>query len=546
MTPWRVAAGRVARDVFLQYSVVVLILLAVTAAGISSPIGSKLAWFGLAWIAVAVAADLLGAVPRQLLASRARTGLAAAGVAALILVGYALRAWLQRTSAYPLGYDYGFYRTAMDSYAAHSHIPEATLPHWIKDQFEPGVLYLHVALSKVAGIDAYEHLRWLFPIVSAGLVVPLYAAARDRFGPLAGLAAGTLYTASFAQFTVYEYLYEKNVLGLALWLALVVTLRRRAWFATGLLLGGIGFLHRPTFLLALVTMAPAAIKALLGRGDRIRLLRLAVALPLFLPLWLLRAKQYFGVALLQVQAVGDNVGRAVPEGGGTFLGFLQYQNAAAAYLPVAVAGAVALWRRGERAVSVALLACFANVALHLVFFNRFIIMLDLVAVLTGGVVYLLYLAALRPRWRASTLALVVLIAAAPTVDQATRPAGPPYVWLNGSQKDGLAWVRDHVPADATLLASNLDGPYVAADTGRRTYAPGLFDDPHTGTQWRGFFTEHNNQSIQAFLAAYPQPLFLVHATGHGPGLGTSKYTEPWFHLEYDAGGLRVWSYHPGP
>jgi len=527
--------------VFRNYSVVFVVLIAVAAFDAVPGVRSRFAWFGAAWVAIALAR----AWSREEAPEFPNANRTVILVGLALAVGVALLWRLLRLAHGPMteGYDWGFYKFAFQTYEDSApRIPEGELPPWIRLQFEPLLPLLHMALHLVAGLDAETHLRLLFPLLSSFLCVGVYAAARSAFGPTAALVSAGFYAASLTQLSVHQYLYEKNVLGLALLLALFVALPRRAWVASGLLLGALAVTHRPTLLLAAVAVAAyATLDLVRTRAWKGWALMAGTSLPLFLPIWMLRRDDYFGLGLRTVAAAGDSVGSASPEAGGTFLNFLQYQAAAAAYLPLATAGAFLLWRRSRLTILCFLLA-LANVVAQFVFYNRFIIMLDLVALTLAGA-SLLCVTPGRPRWvRPGAALTLVLLAAVPTVLEAQSPQGPPHVWVDERQMEGIRWLKEHAPADATVLASNLDAPYVLAESGRRTFAPGLLDDPHTGQEWRAFFTEQDAGEVRAFLAPYGRDVFVYHAEGHGPGLGTSKFTEPDFRLVYDEGRAKVWQF----
>lgn len=525
--------------VFHNYSAAFLLLVGLSAFSVWDYLSGRVAWFGLVWVALAVLYVRMARPKPAEPALGGRTiGLLLAATVAFALV---VRFLPQAHTSIPIGYDYGFYKRAMETYeGASPMVPEAGLAPWIRLQFEPGILLLHQALHEVAGLDAYTHLRTLFPLFSAFLCIPVYAAARAFFGPFHGLVAAAFYAASFAQYTVHEYLYEKNVLGLALLLALLICLRNRRWAAAGLLLGALGITHRPTTLLAAATFATVGAYDVYRRREWKGWATTAgLGLALFLPVWILRSDEYFGLGILTITAAGDNFGHAVPEGGGTFLSFLEYQNAAVAYLPLALAGALVAFRRATLP-ALAFLLAFLNVGLRFVFYNRFIIMLDLLGLLLVGAALVASVPGKRAWLRPTVVAALLVFAAVPTLREATAPPGPPYLWLSDDQREGVFWMRDHLPANATVLASNLDAPYVIADSGLRTYGPGLFDDPHNALDWRLFFTSQDPDFVREFLRAYGPGLYVFHAEGHGAGLGTSKFRAPDFELVYDEKGAKVW------
>lgn len=544
MAPERTTAWL--QTILRQYSVLLLIVLALVPFGLGRVIVPRLAWFGLAWFALAVVVFLLAGRRPELFRWQPRRVHLTIILTGLFAAALALRFLPYLHTDIPIGYDYGFYKATMVAYEdAAPNVPEGSLPLWMKIQFPPLAFILHEILHVVAGLDATTHLGVLFPILSAALVFPLYATTRDYFGTGAGLVAAGFYVASFAQYTVFEYLYLKNVLGLWLLLGLFYVIDRGRWVAGGILLGALGSLHRPTFLLAAVSLAVVATWTIARTRDiHGWATTAAVSLPLFLPFWFIRFDQFFDFGFGVVQGAGSQVGQAVPEGGGTFLNFLQYQSAAITYLPLAMAGAVLLlWRNKGLLPVAAFTLSFLNVLLAILFFNRFIIMLDLVAMPLVTAAFMATTHGLKTWIRPTILVLLLILTAAPTVSEAVREPHPPYAWITDQQQEGIHWIADNTPADATILASNLDAPYVIADSHRRTYGPGLFDDPNTGTQWRRFFTTDNETQIRDHLAVYPEPLFIYHAEGHG-GMGTAKFTPPLFDLVYDQDGAKVWRYTP--
>jgi hypothetical protein len=531
---------------FHQYSALLILLLVAVTFGLTLGLERRVAYFGLAWVLLAVLVFQLRHKPWDPATWQTNRRMLTALLALITLTALILRLLPLAHTNLVIGYDYGFYKATMLTYEASATIPEGSQPHWMADQFPPGLFVLHKALYEVAGLDAHAHLRYLFPILGALMAPILYAATRNYFGTGAGLIASAFYSLSFTQYTVHEYLYEKNVLALILLLLTFFTLNRRAWVPAGVLLGAIGILHRPTFLLAALSVAVIGAYAL-ARGHEKRgfLITGLVSLPLFLPLWLIRADTYFTFALRSVQTVGDNVGAAIPEGGGTFLTFLQYQNAAVTYLPLAFAGALLLLFRRQALLPVAALALSTlNVLGKFIFFNRFIIMLDLVSYPLVATAAMATTQKLRRGLRPAILAILLILTAIPTILEASKEPGPPYLWINDEQHTAITWISENTPNNATILASNLDSPYVIADSGRRTYGPGLFDDRHTGAQWRAFFATQDAGQIQEFLKNYPTPVYIYHAEGHGEGLGTAKFKTPLFTIVHTAPGATVWQYTP--
>lgn len=539
-------AYEVLRGALHQYSLALLALVALVVLGVAPPfIASKIAWAGLAWVALALATFLIERrewIRPHWRPTRTHILLILGAAATLALV---LRYLPQAHTELAVGYDYGFYKEAMAVYErASPQVPEQDLPDWVALQFEPGLLWLHQVLHEVAGLSAHDHVRTLFPIFSGLLLIPLYAATRAYFGAAAGLGAAGLYAASFTQYTVHEYLYEKNVLALALLLLLFFCLAHRRWIPAAILLGGIGVIHRPTFLLAAVSLATyTAVDFARTREWKGWLIVALGSLPLWLPLWVIRAQHFFAFGFLVIESAADTVGRYQPEGGGTFLSFIEYQNAAVTYLPLALAGSLLLLRRNQAVLpALAFALSFLNVVLHFVFYNRFIIMLDFVSLLLVAATLFHVLAPFKPRTQTLAVGALFLLTLVPTLVEAFRPPAPPYLWMSDEEHDGVEWIRENTPEDATLLASNLHAPYVMADSARRTYGPGLFDDPHNQREWRAFFTTTDPAAIDDFLDTYPEPLYVVHIGNYPSSLGHTKLRPPQFELEYQKENVEVWRY----
>lgn len=525
----------------LSYGRFLVVLVGLVSVGAAPWVASRIALFGVPL--VLAAAVLFWHEPeRGRVRWRAPAWFVVAFLVGVVLFSLGLRLLPSTSSPVPLGYDYGFYETAFQTYEGSPR--DSDVPAWIRFQFEPGLLLLHQTLHHVAGLSAAVHLRFLWPLLGALVAVPLFTTTRAFLGDAPALVASGFYAASYTQFAVHEFLYEKNVVALMMFLVLARCARAEHWVAAGLVLGALGIWHRPTFLLSAFALAVfAAVDVVRTRRWTEWVGTGALAAAIFLPLWILRRQDYFGLGVGVIRTAGEGVGSAVPEGG-TFIDFFAYQNAAITYLPLALAGVVLCLRLGRALlVAITFLVAYLDVAFRFVFYNRFIIMLDLVGLGLVGAAFFALVPSRRPWMRPAVLALLLLLAAVPTVQEATRPPGPPHVWIDAAQYEGMLWLRDHAEQDAGVLASNLDAPYVLAATDRRTHGPGLFDDPQNASDWRAFFETEDTDRVRAHLAAYPMPLYVYHADGHGPGLGTAKFREPLFTLVHEAGGARIWRYN---
>jgi hypothetical protein len=510
------------------------------------PLTSRIAALALL-VALAIAALLLlrrerpeaGTPPH---ADREGLGLGGLGLALLGLAGLAgwvLRILPYRATSVPLGYDYGFYKLAFDAYQAPS-LPLATAPHWMQEQFPPGLPTLHAVLHAVTGLDATTHLTVLEPLLAASLALPAFALVRSRFGTPAGLVAAGLCAVAFPLFAAHAYLYEKNLGALLVLAGGLFLLARRAWVAAGFALGALGVWQQPTFLFAALGLAAAFAVDVARRGPwRGWLLGAAASLPAFLPVWLLWPTAFLPAGLTVAEKAGYAIAgeASFP---GTFFGLGTYLEVAAAYLPLALAFLPVAARSRRTVPLVALFAAgLLYVLLELPLHDRFLIMVDLVAVVLAAPAAWSLVPG-RPAARAAVALLVILLAALPTLAESLHP-DPAHRPVTEAQREAIAWVAANLPPDAVLVSDNLVSPHLAAEGGHRTFGPGLFDDPHDRAAWVAFYASRNATAVRGFLRDYGSDVYVFQPAGWaGP-----RFQPPAFRLVHEADGAKVWHLEEG-
>lgn len=525
--------------VLLQLAILVAAACGVLALGWLPGLGLRAGWLAaLAGLAAAVAVlrwPLAGPHASQALR---RPEVLALGLA--VAIAWGIRAWAATASAVPLGYDWGFYKATFDAYAE-GDLPLATQPNWMALQFEPGLPTLHAVLAGVAGLSSSDHLRYLFPFLAGLNSLFAFVAARAYAGTRAGLLAAGLMAVSSLQLEAHAYLYEKNLVALGLLCVALFLLQRRAWLACGLLLGAIGAWHRPTLLLAAVGFAAAVLAdpglRVAWRGW-VRTAALAVAL--FLPVWLAMPETFLSTGFAVAQQSAASISTGTAAGTGTFYATAAGLRLMAPYAPLAIAAAALAWRWPSlRAPVLVGAAALAYVALELPLHHRFLLMADALALLVAG-------AAVAPLAgpRALPVGAAVLVLAAGLGVATMGNPNEPHRFLDEEQWSELAWLET-LPANATLVADNLRSPYVLATSGRLTYGPGLFDDAHTRTEWGRFWSGLAGDGLEQFMAPYPKPVYVVQTPQPGPDWGSASLREPEFELVHEAGGLAVWRYREG-
>lgn len=433
-------------------------------------------------------------------------------------------------SSIPLGYDPGFYKYTMELYYnALPQIPEAELAAWVKRMSEPGLFVLSDAMHILAGTSAMDHINYLFPFFGVLLIFPLFVVTIDLFGPRAGVIASLLYAVSYTQYSAFTMLYFKNVIGLMLLLLAIYALEKKKDGLMALMFAALGIFHRPEFLLFALILIPYFV---LHRRRGIILAVLGTAL-LIASFWIPRWEAYLGI-------VSGGIG------GGTLFGFDTYNLVSLAYLPFAAIGAVYLVanRRLNSILFYFVITCII-VVFQLLFFNRFIIMLDLAVVILAAVGIDCSLLQKRGIWMVAgaTAVLLVLVASGlPTVTEANdvRPR------IDEEQLRAVEWIRDNAESDAYVLATSSDAPWVLGWSERRVIAPGLFEwYIQSKEEWFSFFDSTDPQVAKEFLDVYDSPVYVYCSKNSGKYLGLEKFEGDYFREVYDGDGVVVYRYLGG-
>jgi asparagine N-glycosylation enzyme membrane subunit Stt3 len=445
-------------------------------------------------------------------------------------------------SSVPLGYDPGFYKYTMDSYAnALPRIPEAGLETWIKEMYPQGLPVLTDMTYVVAGADAMDNIRYLFPFLGALLVFPVFMVTRNIFGQRAGIIAAALYAISYTQYQVFTYFYLKNVLGLLFLLLAIYALDKEKYVLMALMFAALGIFHRPEFLLFTLILVPFF---LLHRRREILYAVLGTII-LVIPFWVTRWGINWGVLSGVVKTAVTNIQTGGGLGGGTFFDFDTYTKLAIAYLPFALIGGIYLAiKRNWNSVFFFLIISAIIVIARLFFFNRFIIPLD-IAVMVMAAVGIDYTLLNRERvWRTVGIgAGIILLAAAltPTIHAIidTEPL------ITEEQLEAVEWLADNTEDNAFVLATTNDAPWVLGWSERKVIAPGLFEwDLYEKEEWEIFFNTDDPEIAEQFLDRYDSPVYIYYSFNPSNYLGLEKFQGQYFQILYNNGAV-IYRYRGG-
>jgi len=410
----------------------------------------------------------------------------------------------------PLGYDPGIYKYIFERFQkALPDIPEEELDSWIRTGFPSGLPTLIDELY-LLGFTTDEILKIVFIIFSSLLILPIYLVAKKYFGKEASIIASLLYALSYAQLKTFWFMYYKNVIGMALLLFTIYFIdqddRRHTplmiLFATML-----GFTHRPTFII-LVMVWLSYILINLKKFDKLKenVIRVLATGILLFTLYLPRFNE---TMLKPLEGVFGSILEPGIIGPGTFFSLFEYQFASLSYLPFALLGFFYLAiRKRFNPIFLWFLINGFIVYFKIMFYNRFVIQLDIVVIIlaSAGLLYGIIIPLSKKRI-GLLITLLLLVSSGIVTYNSTLDMKP---LLTSTQLASIQKIPQLTEEDAYVMATtSYYSPWILGYSGRKTIAPGLFDyDKWKEKDWRRFWLAKSLDEIKDLLDMYEKPLYI--------------------------------------
>ncbi|MCE8425095.1 MAG: EpsG family protein [Candidatus Methanoperedens sp.] len=395
----------------------------------------------------------------------------------------------------PLGYDPGIYKYIMEGYQQNlPYLPSENIDLWVRKGFEPG-LFMITDLLYLIGFDAHAILTWVFIFFELLLGLGIYVAAGRFFGKNVGILSLLIYSISIAQFKVFWYMYYKNVVALFLMLIALYLFRSRKYLPFILTSAFVGAVHRPTFLIfGLIYMA----YIITYRKDLIKNVLAGMAvLAIALTFYLSNLKE----------AILYNIDPIITAniGSGTFISLFTYQFSSLPYLPFALLGFLFLARNKDlNLFFLWFLVGGIIVYFKLIFFDRFIIHLDIAMIILASV-GLHELMKFKNRI-ITALLFILLLSSMLVMYQNINDAKP----LVNENELNIIKKMNSLESNAYIMStSSYYSPWILGYSGRKTVAPGLFDyDKWNFEEWETFRTTVEKEKAVEMLAVYEKPLYI--------------------------------------
>lgn len=431
-----------------------------------------------------------------------------------------------------LGYDPGFYKYAIEMYIDNlPNIPESTLPDWLKSMYPQGLFVLTDTLHIFAGFNAVQFFKILFPFLCSLLILPVFILTRYLFDERSAIIATLLYALSYTQYTMFTFLYLKNVIGLIFLLLAIYLLEKKKYTPLVIMYAALGIYHRPEFLLFSLILIPY----FLHLRDRMIIPVVLATAILIAPFWLPRLADN----LLMLQGVAETAATNIQAastsgGGGTFFGFETYEWVSLAYLPFGLIGVLyMLFQKKWNSLLYGFLINASIVVFQLFFYKRLIIPFDiLLIVLAGAGLNYGFLESKVVSKKLGSIAVILLLISSGIilVDQ-TANARP---LINDDQLETIEWLASNTEPDAYILATSYDAPWVLGWSDRKVIAPGLFQwDKHNRSRWVQFLRTEDVDEAKDFLSEWDGPIYIYHSKNRGNYINLQKFDNNEFIPEWN-------------
>ena len=383
----------------------------------------------------------------------------------------------------PIGYDAGIYKYAI----------EHPFEEWMQVAVPRGFTF------PLAFLNLFLPINFILTYLLIGfellLGFALYKTVKEYVNKNTAIIALLLFSVSFAQFRVFTFMYYKNILALSLLLFAFYFLKKQKRIPFILITSWLGSMHQPTFLL--FGLSYAAYTFISYKKD---LKKNVINGILILALTLL---SYAGVLKETLfPQIKSAVGLEI--GAGTFIGILQYQSLFLILLPFLFLGVYHSFRNRE--INILFLWFIFNliiVSFQLIFFNRYIIHLDLILIILASIG--LYLLFQKDKWVGTvSLAIILLFSAYIVFSEAmvTEPL---------ISKERLQMMESLQNVNGSVMSTHKnDSPWLLGYSGKKAIAPGLWEfNKWSLEEWNIFWYSGNFTQVKPLLDRYEKPIYIV-------------------------------------
>ncbi len=438
----------------------------------------------------------------------------------------------------PLGYDPGMYKYGIEHGLENKD-------RWILNGgMEPGFLYLMEAFKLFFSSDFI--LKYLFIFFCVLLGWAIYLVSKEYFNEKTALFSLFIYALSLIQFKTFWFLYYKNVIGMATMLFSFYFLKRyekenKPFFKWLFIIFGAltGIIHRPTFYIFGLSyffyalISPYKYK----KYDRKLLVNNILSGIIIIVLALLF---YIKDFLPAITSILPWVAKGFIDTGqspGTFIDFTTYQYSILSYFLFSIMGLIFCLRKKIGILEIWAVLNLSIVIFQFFFFNRFIIMLDIILIIFAGYSFSL----ITENKNKITILLIGILFLSMGIFaiKETISSSP---LIDENEMETISYLKNTEENAFVMSTTSHYSPWIMGYSERKTIAPGLFDyNKHNEDEWIIFWTTSELKDVRGFLNAYEKPLYIFIGKRQRDNLNQFNQTGC-FELIYSQEGNKIYSY----
>jgi len=395
----------------------------------------------------------------------------------------------------PLGYDTGIYKYIAEAYKENlPTIPDLQLDKWVRTGHEPG-LFILTDFLYLLNFNTNQILIYFLIFLELLLGLVIYITANKFFNKNTAIISLFLYAISITQFKTFEYMYYKNILALIFLLLSFYFLKSKKYIPFVITAAYLAVLHRPSFLI--FALAYSVYFLLNLKEWKPNLISSLSIIILAFPFYINRLKEM----------IIDNLEPLIEAniGAGTFITFFQYQFLILAYLPFAFLGAFYLFKKKNyNILLIWFVINFILVFFKLIFYNRFIIHLDIVMIILASLGMVLLIK--NKKYIGTITISILLLASLFIVVNESINAKP---LISNVELNIIKDLQKTENNSYIMSTTSYYSPWILGYSGRKTIAPGLFDyDQWSKEEWIKFYNSTDKKLINSMFSNYTKPLYV--------------------------------------
>jgi len=403
----------------------------------------------------------------------------------------------------PIGYDAGIYK-----YGIENSIDK----EWEKSTFDPTFNFLTKTLNLI--FPSTFILTFFLILFELLIGFCLYITVKEYFNENTAILSTLFFSLSLVQFKAFTMLYYKNIIALSLLLLVFYFLKKekyKIFTVTAILLAG---MHRPTFLIFALSFL---FYTFFNRNKNFKsnFISGLVIITGSLILYIDRIK----TAILP--GLTDAFTFAV--GAGTFLNLATYKTMLLIYVPFLAIGLFYIFKNKKfNILFIWFLINLAIVVFELFFFNRYIVMLDLIVVV---IVAIGLLEVIKDDKKIGILAVLLIFGfLSYNVFGEALTAKP----LISEKELNEIKTLQTTEKDALVMATHKQySPWVLGYSNRKTIAPGIFEENKWNlAKWNEFWAS-DAERAKIMLKDYERPLY-IHVGNIRTGMNMTKFEDECF------------------